>query len=85
MQYDLRPLVHVGDYTDACHVCYETKERFGVLIDPVGHKWRICQDCLNALWQDRQAMNQLDEKEKQEAEALDRVFAKLRDQIIKGE
>ena len=34
----------------ACDICAEFKVRFGVLIDPNGHTWNICTDCINNFW-----------------------------------
>jgi hypothetical protein len=32
--------------------------RYGSLVDPNGHRWHICSECINSLWQDKQALNQ---------------------------
>jgi hypothetical protein len=28
--------------------------RYGTLIDPNGHRWHICSECINSLWTERQ-------------------------------
>jgi hypothetical protein len=40
-----------------CQLCGETSETFGTLIDPVGHKWRICKFCIEWWWDNRQELN----------------------------
>jgi hypothetical protein len=58
---------------DHCQLCYRPSDRFGTLVDPNKHTWRICADCINSLWADRQAINQ-DEPDKSLA---DQVAAKV--------
>lgn len=46
----------VGDYRASCQLCFKERKRFGVLIDPNGHSWRICRKCIDYLWKKRQAL-----------------------------
>jgi hypothetical protein len=41
-----------------CQLHYGKATRFGTLIDPNGHKWLICSDCIGTLWKDKQPFNQ---------------------------
>jgi hypothetical protein len=45
-----------GDLADPrpCELHGGLATRFGTLIDPNGHKWIICADCINSLWEDKQ-------------------------------
>jgi hypothetical protein len=38
-----------------CKLCAESKTNFGMLVDPNGHKWLICSDCIANLWAGNQA------------------------------
>jgi hypothetical protein len=47
--------------------------RYGKLIDPNGHSWDICSECINSLWQDKQPYNQADEPEQEVADTEYRI------------
>jgi hypothetical protein len=38
----------------ACKLHGELATRFGTLIDPNGHRWLICAECIDALWSKQQ-------------------------------
>lgn len=47
--------VSFGDIPNAnCQLHGGTAGRFGTLVDPNGHRWLICADCINSLWEDKQ-------------------------------
>jgi hypothetical protein len=47
-----------GDLSpEKCDLHGEMATRFGTLIDPNGHTWTICAECINTLWAERQMMN----------------------------
>jgi hypothetical protein len=74
--------IRFGDFVDTCQVCWNRNERFGTLVDRVGRKWLICQECIMTLWDDRQAIN-LSEKEKErEADAVDKALGLIREKIL---
>jgi hypothetical protein len=54
-----------------CELHGGVASRFGTLIDPNGHKWIICADCINTLWAERQAMNMEPTKEEKVDQAID--------------
>jgi len=56
-------------------------ERFGTLIDPNGHRWFICAECINELWHRRQAMV-MDEDFKQRA--VEYVLGLLGQLLLEG-
>jgi hypothetical protein len=47
-----------GNISGDCQLCYKPAESFGTLVDPNGHAWLVCADCIRSLWDDRQAFNQ---------------------------
>lgn len=49
-----------GDYNHTCQVCYKPRTRFGLLVDPNGHSWRVCQKCIDRLWRKRHAKREED-------------------------
>jgi len=59
--------IHYGDFVGICQVCFKDNHRFGTLVDPNGHTWLVCKNCINKLWQDAQAILQEDHQDKIEA------------------
>jgi hypothetical protein len=72
-----------GDYSGQCQLHYGDAERFGTLIDPNGHAWLICADCIDSLWKDKQAFNQADKTPEVISilsdEALDAIVAQMKE------
>jgi hypothetical protein len=55
MGKDVVAVVSFGEIPNAnCQLHGGTAARFGTLVDPNGHKWLICADCINSLWEDKQ-------------------------------
>ena len=48
--------IKFGQINATCELCWKTKERFGSLIDPNGHAWLICADCINTWWEEDHAL-----------------------------
>lgn len=44
-----------------CQLCWKKRTRFGMLVDPNGHLWLICAECINTLWAGNQAIITEDE------------------------
>lgn len=40
----------------ACKLCGNLATRVGTLVDPNGHRWLICSECIDNLWAGNQAM-----------------------------
>lgn len=38
----------------SCRLCGNLHDRFGTLIDPNGHRWLLCSECIDALWAKQQ-------------------------------
>lgn len=51
--------IHYGYFTGICQVCFNDETRFGTLVDPNGHTWLVCRNCINQLWEKAQALNQV--------------------------
>lgn len=70
MAKDVRAIVTFGTLPGniPCQLCFQPKGNFGTLIDPNGHRWLICADCINSLWEDKQSLNQPDEEPITDAE-----------------
>jgi len=47
-----------GNISGVCELHYGPAESFGTLLDPNGHVWLICADCIKSLWDNKQAYNQ---------------------------
>lgn len=55
MAKDVRAIVSYGDIPNAtCQLHGGEAGRFGTLIDPNGHRWLICDECIASLWEDKQ-------------------------------
>jgi len=39
-----------------------------MLVDPNGHTWLLCEDCIKALWEEKQYINQLPDISDEEIE-----------------
>lgn len=71
-----------GDFTERCQLCGEVKERFGCMVDPNGHFWRICADCINTLWDNNQATT-LERRIEERAEEI--AMQRIRERLFGGE
>lgn len=49
-----KPLLF-GNVDGTCQICFKVKHRFGTLLDPNGHTWPICAECINTLWHENHA------------------------------
>ena len=74
--------IHYGDFVGTCQVHFGEATQFGTLVDRVGHCWLVCQDCINALWAEKQAYAQpyLMTRE----DAVDSVLADMRERLLGG-
>lgn len=52
-----------------CGLCGKLRARFGSLIDPNGHTWIVCAECIDGLWHRNAAIIQ-DEEVENRARAL---------------
>jgi hypothetical protein len=67
-----------GEFTETCQLCAEVKTRFGAMVDPNGHIWRICADCINSLWDANQATKvQQRIEDRAEELAMERIRERL--------
>jgi hypothetical protein len=65
-----------------CQVCgdpMETEGLKGTLIDHNGHRWWLCQECIDSLWHERQEMVLTQEFVEQ---AIDYVLETLRKKLL---
>jgi hypothetical protein len=69
--------LYYGQFAGICQLCYEDKSNFGTLVDPNGHSWLICSDCITSLWSDRQAINQERQVEEKAVELAQDAVRKL--------
>lgn len=63
-----------------CKLHGELATRFGTLIDPNGHRWLICAECIDTLWSGRQFVIRDEEVNKRARELLqERLLGDLDD------
>ena len=51
-----------------CGLCGKLRARFGSLIDPNGHTWIVCVECIDGLWHRNAAIivdSEIEERAKQ--------------------
>lgn len=70
--------VRYGDFVETCRIHGGVRGRFGTLIDPNGHKWLVCDVCINALWGERQQMILSDKEQAERDSIIDEAMEKLR-------
>lgn len=74
-----------GDFEGVCQLHGAPAERFGTLVDPNGHMWLVCDVCIKALWEGRQALNLEEADKERQAVAVDAALGRLRDILMGGE
>jgi hypothetical protein len=80
MTYPLN--VKYGSFPGVCQVHGGNESRFGTLVDPNGHRWLVCSECIDVLWGNRQQMN-LEELEKERQEnAVNEAMRRLRESLL---
>lgn len=65
-----------------CELHGGTHTRFGTLIDPNGHKWVICADCINTLWNTRQETILSEDAQAERDSIIDAAMLKLRESLF---
>jgi hypothetical protein len=74
--------IKFGDFPETCQICWKPHTRFGTLVDRVGRMWLICQDCIQSLWDERQAVNMEESERERQTEAVDAALGKIRDMLL---
>lgn len=60
--------IQYGNMVAVCQLHNGEADRFGTLVDPNGHMWLLCSDCIKGLW-DAAHWTKLQEQADEAAEA----------------
>lgn len=71
--------IRFGNINAVCQLCNNTRHRFGTLVDPGGHVWLICADCIKSMW-DKNHWQHIQDLVEERAEEM--AMTKIRESLF---